>query len=118
MGRIKIEIDRLEFCELEQRINRDPYRKLFWAVLERAVRDYQNSQRKIVVGENRLSQLDKREARLWFERDNQAFLSFSWICEELELDPEVIRKFIKEVRYFPAKGPKSLADRVSKRGSR
>ena len=57
-------------------------KNLWKAVLEQAFKDAQGQ-----VGTYEY----RRDARVWFQSDSKDIGSFLWICEVLDLDPEVTR---------------------------
>jgi hypothetical protein len=69
-----------------------PERNLMAAILERALID--------AIGQSlELRASLKRQARLWINERFEVLApcwSFEWICEQLDLDPELVRKFAIE----------------------
>jgi hypothetical protein len=76
-----------------------PERRLLLAILERAILDY--------VGNN---PREVQEAEEWlFEPDpygSRSQFSFSWLCEQIDLDPE---KVTKRVKAMPRRGNRKIA---------
>ena len=63
-----------------------PEKRLLAAVLQRAITDFLSGDRELAEG-----------ARVWLleeDEDGEAPLSFSFVCEALDLDPESLRQAI------------------------
>lgn len=63
----------------------DNCRKLWTAVLERAIEDALRGGKYWIHREN---------ARFWFLSENHELGSFLWICDTVNLDPSLLRKFV------------------------
>jgi hypothetical protein len=75
-----------------------PERRLLLAVLERAILDYVGNDEKEIA-----------EADDWiFDSDpiNKSVFSFGWLCQELDLDEEVIAE---KIRSMPRRGNRRVA---------
>jgi hypothetical protein len=66
------------------------YRKLWFAVLEQAIKDSEG----YLVSSRDDNDRIKQEARRWFLSENQGIGTFLWICLMLDLNPEFLRKHI------------------------
>ena len=62
-----------------------PYRNLWAAVLEQAVKDVLQC----------TASLDRERTLSWFESKRKDVGSFLWICNVLDLNPETIRMYIR-----------------------
>lgn len=76
-----------------------PERRLLLAILERAILDYVGNDRKEIT-----------EAEEWLfgelEEPSYAIFSFSWVCEQLDLDMKEIASTIKAM---PRRGNRKIA---------
>jgi len=59
----------------------NPYYRLWFAVLERALQDLCERNPSI-----------RRDAELWFKSDRRGVGSFLWVCELLDFNPQWLRK--------------------------
>jgi hypothetical protein len=66
------------------------HRKLWFAVLEQAIKDSEGYLMRSRDNNERI----KQEARRWFLSENQGIGSLLWICLVLDLNPEFLRKHI------------------------
>lgn len=76
-----------------------PERRLLLAILERAILDY--------VG-NEPKEIEEAERWLFSEpdEDNSSHFSFSWVCEQLDLDTF---KIANKIRSMPRRGNRKVA---------
>jgi hypothetical protein len=78
-----------------ERIQRQPECRLLWAVLENAVDAYM----KYAFAKNRRGKRLFREAQEWIWRDDPTWLcSFVSICNVLGVDPDYVRKGLRQWR--------------------
>ena len=70
-------------CRTDGDVMIEPCKRLWTAVLKRAVEDAYSGGMTDVTGEG---------ARVWFQSNNQGVGSFLWICSMLDLNPEFVRK--------------------------
>lgn len=73
-----------------------PERRLLLAILERAILDYVGNDAREVS-----------EAQEWlFDPEEEGHFSFSWVCQELDLDVEIIAE---KIRKMPRRGNRRVA---------
>jgi hypothetical protein len=72
-----------------------PERRLLLAILERAILDYVGNDEKEVT-----------EANDWLFTEDQGIFSFSWLCQELDLDEHIIAE---KIRKMPRRGNRRVA---------
>lgn len=70
-------------CRTDGDVMGDPCKRLWTAVLKRAVKD---------VHDNGTTSVISQGTRAWFGSKNQGVGSFLWICSMLDLNPEFVRK--------------------------
>lgn len=90
-----------EYCQLIGAVNKTgtPERRLLLGILERAILDF--------VG-NDAREVESAEEWLFGELDDPSFerFSFSWVCQELDLDLYMIAE---KIRAMPRRGNRKVA---------
>ena len=86
------------------------HRNLFASVLERAVTDYCGR-----PGASMRKPRARREAAAWFRSNITRPLSFLWLCSALDIDPKVIRAYLREMDGTPIQPSVPLPYRKSQR---
>lgn len=71
-----------------------PEKKLLAAILERAIIDATGRAKDIPIDERTL-------ARIWLKDASIARWSFNWVCDNLGLDGEIVRKFVWQADTNP-----------------
>lgn len=71
-----------------------PEKKLLAAILERAIIDATGKAKDIPIDERTL-------ARIWLKDNSIARWSFSWVCDNLGLDGEIVRRFVWQADTKP-----------------
>lgn len=73
-----------------------PEKKLMAAVLAQAIKDMLNN-RVSEMGGRYPTRQDLEEARHWFNSHSQELYSFEWICNELRINPQLLRTWISDI---------------------